>query len=134
MDDFIEFLKIVAQSPPQLSIALIGVAIRDAWLQILCTGIIVGGSALLWQKWRKKRQSKGMEWHDAVMFEAEEPATLPQTVNCKCTVEPIAALVDEDVFTEWQKDLIEASGIAFSKDEARNLYAANTRHRIEVTR
>jgi hypothetical protein len=121
MDDLIEFMKIVAKSPPQLSLALIGVAIRDAWMQIACTGIIVSGSAVLWRRWRKKRQRNVTGWHDSVMMQdIEEPATLPPV---RCSAKPVLAPEDEDGFCEWHKNLMKASDIAFSRDVARKLYA-----------
>lgn len=132
MDDFIEFVKIVAQSPPQLSIALIGVAIRDAWMQIVFAGVLISGTAVLWWRWRKKRQSRGMVYHEFIVKpEQKEPATLPH-VHCNCKATPVLAVENEDGFCEWYGGLVLETGVNFSENEARKLYAVKTRVRVEL--
>lgn len=59
MNDFIEFLKLIAKSPPKLSIALLLMALREYWFQSFTTIVaMVGVVALIYLLFRQARWSK----------------------------------------------------------------------------
>lgn len=109
MDDFMGFMRQASQTP-LLAAALIGKSLLAVWKQLLCTGIVVGGSVVIWQKTRKKRQPSGMEWHELLA----KPVPMPEPHK--------APIIDEEALKTWTNKLISVSGIAFTAQQARKLY------------